>query len=114
MRHASLEHVAKTLRRQIPLRRRRPLLQKAARHLKRNELSCRAGRHMRLLDRDLAEPLQKMIPEFPSELPGPIPTRHQKTAKMSRRCTAAPSASNPSTRPATSAPTAAPTKKRSP
>ena|SRR5271167_1024053 len=70
MRHASLEHVAKTLRRQIPLRRRRPQLQKAARHLKRNELSCRAGRHMRLRDRTSVEPLQKMIPEFAGELPG--------------------------------------------
>src|SRR5271156_6151269 len=127
MRHAALERQPKTLRRQIPFRRRGPLLQKAPRHVNRNELSCRAGRHMRLRDRNLAEPLQKMIPEFPSELPDAIaprasslpslcasvaaPPPKQKTAKLSRRCTPAPSANNSSTRPAKSVPTAAPTKK---
>jgi hypothetical protein len=35
-------------------------------------LSCRAGRHMRLRNRNLAEPLQKMIPESARELPSPI------------------------------------------
>jgi len=74
MRHAALEHAAKTLRRQIPFRRRARLLQKAPRHLDRNELSCRAGRHMRLCNRNLAELLQKMIPESARELPNPIAT----------------------------------------
>lgn len=72
MRHAALQHAAKTLRRQIPIRRRARLPQKAPRHLNRNELSCRAGRHMRLRNRNLAEPLQKMIPESARELPSPI------------------------------------------
>jgi len=72
MRHAALEGVSKMLRRQIPFRRRGPLQQKAPRHLNRNELSCRAGRHMRLRNRNVAEPLQKMIPEFAGELPGPF------------------------------------------
>src|SRR5271170_2894268 len=75
MRHAALERQPKTLRRQIPFRRRGPLLQKAPRHVNRNELSCRAGRHMRLRDHNLAEPLQKMIPELPSELPEAIAPR---------------------------------------
>jgi flagellar motility protein MotE (MotC chaperone) len=35
-------------------------------------LSCRAGRHMRLRNRNLAELLQKMIPESARELPSPI------------------------------------------
>jgi hypothetical protein len=72
MRHASLERISKTLRRQIPLRRRGPLLQKAPRFVNRNELSCRAGRHTRLRDRTSVEPLQKMIPEFAKELLGAI------------------------------------------
>jgi flagellar motility protein MotE (MotC chaperone) len=37
-------------------------------------LSCRAGRHMRLCNRNLAELLQKMIPESARELPNPIAT----------------------------------------
>jgi hypothetical protein len=72
MRHAALERVSKTFRLQIPFRRRGPLLQKAPRYVNRNELSCRAGRHMRLRDRTSVEPLQKMIPEFTAELPGTI------------------------------------------
>ena len=72
MRHAALERFSKTLRLQIPLRRRGHLLQKAPRYINRNEFSCRAGRHMRLRDRTSVEPLQKMIPEFAGELPGPI------------------------------------------
>src|SRR5277367_5930113 len=103
MRHATLERQPKTLGRQIPFRRRGLLLQKASRHVNRNELSCRAGRHMRLRNHNLAEPLQKMIPEFPSELPEAIaprasslpslcaslaaPPPKQKTAKLSLRCT---------------------------
>ena len=74
MRDAALKHAAKTLRRQIPFRRRARLLQKVARHVNRNELSCRAGRHMRLRNRNLAELLQKMIPESARELPNPIAT----------------------------------------
>ena len=72
MRHAAFERLSKTLRLQIPLRRRGPLLQKAPRYINRNELSCRAGRHMRLRDRTSVEPLQKMIPELAVELPGAI------------------------------------------
>ena len=72
MRHAAFEHAAKPLRRQTPFRRRARLLQKASGHFNRNELSCRAGRHIRLRNRNLAEPLQEMIPELPRELPSPI------------------------------------------
>ena len=72
MRHAALERLSKTHRRQIPFRRRGPLQQKAPRHLNRNELSCRAGRHLRLRDRNSVGPLQKMIPEFAGELPEAI------------------------------------------
>jgi hypothetical protein len=72
MRHAALERFSKTLRPQIPLRRRGPFVQKAPGHVNRNELSCRAGRHMRLRDRTSVELLQKMIPEFAGELPGAI------------------------------------------
>lgn len=75
MRHTAFERVSKTLRSQIPFRRRGPLLQKAPRHCHRNELSRRAGRHMRLRNRNLAEPLQEMIPELPPELPSPFALR---------------------------------------